>query len=158
MATTILPRRAYLAIGTVLTHSRWHPIHRWLYRATGGRGIVGRAIGMDMILITTTGRRSGVERTVPLGVVADGPNWILIASNAGKERMPSWVHNLRADPRVLVEHRRSRGSFVARELHGAAYDEAWRTVSTAYPGYDVYRERTDRAIPLFVLEPAATGA
>lgn len=156
MATLTLPRRAYQLIGTVLTHPRWHPIHRWLYRVTGGRGPVSRAIGMDMILITTTGRRSGVARTVPLAVVADGPDWILIASNAGKDRMPGWVFNLRADPTVVVEHRRTRGPFVARELEGEAYDRAWDTVAAAYPGYDVYRERTDREIPLFVLEPSST--
>ena len=117
-------------------------------------GPVSRAIGMDMILITTTGRRSGVARTIPLAVVADGPDWILIASNAGKDRMPAWVHNLRADPRVTVEHRRTRDPFLARELEGAEYDEVWGVVTAAYPGYDVYRERTARTIPLIRLEPA----
>ena len=64
---TVLPRRVYLAIGLVLTHPRFHPIHRRLYGWTGGRGPVGRALGMDMLLVETRGRRTGEPRIIPLG-------------------------------------------------------------------------------------------
>jgi deazaflavin-dependent oxidoreductase (nitroreductase family) len=151
-----LPRRVYLAIGEVLTHPRFHPIHRRLYRWGGGRGPLGRALGMDMILVTTTGRKSGVARTVPLGAVRAGRDWILIASNAGKDRMPAWVHNLRADPVARVEHGGAVAPYVAHEAVGGEWTRLWAVVTAAYPGYDVYRARTDRAIPLFVLEPAGT--
>ncbi len=150
----LLPRRVYLAIGEVLTHPRFHPIHRRLYRWSGGRGPLGRALGMDMILVTSTGRRSGEARTIPLGAVRDGTSWILIASNAGKERMPAWVHNLRADGNARVEHRGVAAPFVAHEALGDEWTRLWATVTAAYPGYDVYRARTDRTIPLFVLVPA----
>lgn len=153
-ATRALPRLVYLAIGLVLTHPWFHPVHRRLYRWTGGRGPLSRALGMDMILVTMRGRRSGAERVVPLGAVRDGDAWVLIGSNAGKARTPAWVHNLRAHPAVMVEHGPAEGAFRAREASGAEHDHLWHTVTAAYPGYDVYRDRTDRLIALFVLEPA----
>ena len=157
---TVLPRRVYLAIGLVLTHPRFHPIHRRRYAWTGGRGPVGRALGMDMLLVETRGRKTGEPRIVPLGAVRDGATWILIASNAGKDQMPAWVHNLRAAPAVVVDHDGARRPFTAREvaLDGDEYEEVWALVTRAYPGYDVYRQRTERRIPLFVLEPAAAVA
>ena len=156
----VLPRRVYLAIGLVLTHPRFHPIHRRLYAWTGGRGPTGRALGMDMILVETRGRKTGQPRIIPLGAVRHGATWILIASNAGKDRMPAWVFNLRAEPAVTVEDDGARRPFRAREVDGDEYDRLWRVVTTAYPGYDVYRARTERRIPLFVLEPvgASTAA
>ena len=147
-------RRTYLAIGEVLTHRWFHPIHRRLYRISGGRGIVSRALGMDMILLTCVGRRSGALRTVPLAAVPDDGAWILVASNAGKPGMPSWVHNLRADGAVSVEHRRTIMPFLAREVLDAdERSRRWQQAVAAYPGYEVYRQRTTRSIPLFVLEP-----
>jgi deazaflavin-dependent oxidoreductase (nitroreductase family) len=150
----VLPRRVYLAIGLVLTHPWFHPIHRRLYRWTDGRGPLGRALGMDMILVRMRGRRSGRERVVPLGAVRDGETWILVASNAGKDRMPAWVHNLRADAAVSVEHDGVVMPFRAREVTGDEWDRRWSLVTAAYPGYQVYRERTERPIPLFVLARA----
>jgi deazaflavin-dependent oxidoreductase (nitroreductase family) len=149
----VLPRRIYVGIGLVLTHPRFHPVHRRLYRWSGGRGIVGRALGMDMILVTMTGRRTGESRTVPLGAVRRGEDWTLVGSNAGKPTTPAWVHNLRSNGDTEVEARGVRAPFVAHEATGTEYDELWRLVVAAYPGYAVYRARTDRPIALFVLEP-----
>jgi deazaflavin-dependent oxidoreductase (nitroreductase family) len=150
----VLPRRVYLAIGLVLTHPWFHPLHRRLYRWTGGRGPVGRALGMDMVLVRMRGRRSGEVRVVPLGAVRAGETWILIASNAGKDRMPAWAHNLRAEAPVSVEHGGAVAAFLAREATGDEAARLWKVVTAAYPGYQVYRDRTERPIPLFVLEPA----
>ena len=152
----VLPRRVYLAIGLVLTHPRFHPIHRRLYGWTGGRGPVGRALGMDMLLVETRGAKSAAPRVVPLGAVRDGATWILVASNAGKDRMPAWVHNLRADPAVVVDHGGHRAPFTAHEVvpDSVAYERLWGRVSGVYPGYEVYRQRTERRIPLFVLTPS----
>ena len=108
---------------------------------------------MDMILVGMRGRRTGELRVVPLGAVREGERWILIASNAGKVRMPAWAHNLRADGAVTVEHRGSTAPFRAHEATGEEFERLWPVVTAAYPGYQVYRDRTDRAIPLFVLEP-----
>lgn len=149
-----LSRRTYLVIGEVLTHPWFHRIHRRLYRLTGGRGIMSRGIGMDMILVTGPGRRTGVPRTVPLAAVRDGEVWIVVGSNAGKSRMPAWVHNLRSDGAVTVEHRRSSAPYQAREVvDDVELAQRWHQVIAGYPGYGVYRDRTDRRIPLFVLEP-----
>ena len=150
---TPLPRPVYQAISDVLTHPRFHPFHRRLYRWTGGRGIVGRALGMDMLLVTMRGRRTGEPRTVPLGAVADGDAWVLIGSNAGRPHTPGWVHNLRAHPAVTVEHRRTHRGYRARESDGSERDRLWAHVTRAYPGYQVYEDRTDRRIAVFVLEP-----
>jgi deazaflavin-dependent oxidoreductase (nitroreductase family) len=148
-----LPSSVYLAIGEVLTHPRFHPIHRRLYRWTGGRGPVSRALGMDMILVTARGRRTGTERTVPLAAVPDRGAWVVVGSNAGKTRAPAWIHNLRADPDVRVEHRGRAGAFRAREATGDELERLWALVIGAYPGFGVYRDRTARQVPLFILEP-----
>jgi F420H(2)-dependent quinone reductase len=152
-----LPRHVYLAIGRVLSHPRFHPAHRRLYRMSGGRGPVSRALGVDMILVATRGRRSGAQRVVPLAAVRDGSDWVVVGTNAGKPRLPAWVLNLRADPRVAVEHRTTIAPHVAHEVDGADYERLWRLVTGAYPGFIVYRDRTPRPVPLFVLRPASAS-
>ena len=152
VVATVLPRWAYLVIG-FLAHPLPSSIHRRLYTWTGGRGLVGGALGVDVILVETRGRRSGVPRVLPLGAVRDGATWVLTASNGGKERLPAWVHNLRADPIVTVDHEGGRSRHAAREVARDEYDRLWSLVTAAYPGYQVYRDRADRPIPLFVLDP-----
>lgn len=148
-----LPRGIYLAIGEVLTHPRFHPFHRRLYRWSGGLGPMSRALGVDMILVTGRGRRSGADRTVPLAAVRDRETWVVVGSNAGKERMPAWVHNLRDEPNVLVQHRRTVARYRAREAVEHELEHLWELASRTYPGFGVYRGRTARSVPLFVLEP-----
>jgi F420H(2)-dependent quinone reductase len=127
--------------------------NRWLIRRTGGR-LGGRALGIEVILLTTRGRRSGAQRTVPLGAIRDGQSWIVIGSNAGHDRMPAWALNLRADATVTVEHRGAVVPHQAHEARDAEAERLWPIVIEAYPGYAHYQTRTDRPIPLFVLEPA----
>ena len=150
-----LTRGGYLAIGEDLTHPRYQPVHRRLSRWGRGRGPLGRALGVDMILVTCRGRRTGVARIVPLAAIRDEVSWLVVGSNAGKARMPSWVHNLRTDPGVSVDHRGAIARHVAREPVGAELERCWRLVVAVYPGFAVYRDRTDRVVPIFRLEPAA---
>ena len=150
-----LPRRVYLAIGEVLTHPWFHPVHRRLYRWSGGRAPTSRALGVDMILVTARGRRSGALRTVPLAAVRHRDAWVVVGSNAGKERMPGWVHNLRHEPAVQVEHRSATARFRAREVADPEREGLWKLVIAAYPGFGVYWRRTTRPLPVFVLEPTA---
>jgi deazaflavin-dependent oxidoreductase (nitroreductase family) len=152
---TPLPRRAYLAIGGFLTNRVVTVVHRGAYRLLRGRGPLARALGMDMILLTARGRRSGAARTVPLAAVRDGTAWVVVGSNSGKPTMPAWVHNLRADGAVEVTHRGRRGRFAAHEATGPEADRLWPLVVAGYPGFAVYRDRTTRVVPLFVLEPAS---
>ena len=148
-----LPRVAYIAIGEILVNHRVAGFHRWVIRRTGGRA-GGGALGVDVILVTTRGRRSGEPRTVPLGAVRDGPAWLVVGSNAGHDAMPAWALNLQADPAVTVERGGEARPFRAHEAVGEEADRLWPIVIDAYPGYGDYQRRTERAIPLYVLEPA----
>jgi deazaflavin-dependent oxidoreductase (nitroreductase family) len=142
----------YIAIGEVLVSRPVTTFNRWLLRRTGGR-LGGGGLGMDVFLVTTRGRRTGEPRTVPLGAVRDGQSWIVIGSNAGHDRAPAWALNLRANGAVTVERDGVAAPFVAHEAVGPEADRLWPVVIDAYPGYGDYRGRTDRPIPLFVLEP-----
>ncbi len=123
-----------------------------LYRISGGRllGRVGRA---PVLLLTTTGRRSGRRRTAPVCYLADGESLIVIGSNAGNDRTPAWALNLKADPAAEVEIGRRRVPVRARATEGTERAELWRRCNEQYSGFDDYRARTDREIAVFVLEP-----
>ncbi|MFN8162576.1 MAG: nitroreductase family deazaflavin-dependent oxidoreductase [Solirubrobacterales bacterium] len=123
-----------------------------VYRATGGRlmGKVGRA---PVLLLTTTGRKSGQPRTAPVVYLADGKRMIVIGSNAGNDRVPAWSLNLRANPDAEVEVGRKRMRVRARVAEGEERAELWRKSNEQYAGFDDYEKRTDRDIFLFVLEP-----
>jgi F420H(2)-dependent quinone reductase len=123
-----------------------------LYRASGGRlmGKVGRA---PVLLLTTTGRRSGQPRTAPVVYLADGERMIVIGSNAGNDRVPAWSLNLKANPEAEVEVGRRREAVRARVAEGTERAELWRRSNEQYAGFDDYEARTDRDIAVFVLEP-----
>jgi deazaflavin-dependent oxidoreductase (nitroreductase family) len=149
-----LRRAAYLVIGLTLTNGWVHRIHRWLYVRVGARGPIGRALGVQMGVLTTTGRRSGQAQPAPLVVVPAGGGWIVVGSNGGRDRMPAWVANLRADPRAVLDLAGDRRHVFAREPEGEERARLWATAVEAYPGFAVYRERTARPIPVVVLERA----
>ena len=123
-----------------------------VYRLTRGRafGRIGRA---PVLLLTTRGRRSGKLRTAPVLFTADGERLVVIGSNAGSERAPAWALNLAANPHAVVQVRGKQQRMSARIAEGAERDELWRRMNDQYAGFDNYRERTDRHINVFVLEP-----
>ena len=123
-----------------------------LYRITRGRigGRVGRA---PVLLLTTTGRRSGEPRTSPVLFLPDGERLLVIGSNAGNDRPPAWALNLTANPDAEVQVRADRRQVRARVAEGEERDELWRKMNEQYSGFDDYRNRTKRDIRLFVLEP-----
>ena len=125
-----------------------------IYRATRGRlmNSVGRA---PVLLLTTTGRRSGKQRTAPVVYLDDGERVIVIGSNAGNLNEPGWSHNLRANPNAEVEIRSKRRRVRARVAEGDERAELWRRMNEQYAGFDDYERRTSRSIAVFVLEPAA---
>ncbi|HSL75388.1 MAG TPA: nitroreductase/quinone reductase family protein [Candidatus Limnocylindrales bacterium] len=150
-----LPGWVYIAFAYVVTNHHVARVHRWLIERTHGRGLTGRLLGLDMIVVTTTGRRTGASRTVPLGAVRDGERWLVVGSNAGRDEAPAWALNMEADPKVTVSiGGREPAPFVARRPAGLEADRLWLLVTGRYPGYLDYQARTDRRIPLFVLEPA----
>lgn len=123
-----------------------------LYRLSGGR--IGSKVGKaPVLLLTTTGRRSGQRRTAPVLYLADGDRLIVIGSNAGNEQAPAWSLNLKANGDAEVEIGRERRSVRARVAEGEERAELWRAMNEQYEGFDDYEARTSRDIAVFVLEP-----
>jgi len=124
-----------------------------IYRATRGRlmNSVGRA---PVLLLTSTGRRSGKQRTAPVVYLDDGERLIVIGSNAGNLNEPGWSHNLKANPDAEVEIRGKRWRVRARVAEGDERAELWRRMNEQYAGFDDYERRTSRNIVVFVLERA----
>jgi F420H(2)-dependent quinone reductase len=127
--------------------------HAAIYRATNG--IIGQRFpGLPPILLLDhVGARSGVKRTTPLAYVSDGDDVILIAAKGGYPRNPAWFHNLMANPDTQVQVGSSRRQVHARVADPAERKRLWPEVVKAYGGYDEYQRRTDREIPLVILEP-----
>jgi len=122
-----------------------------LYRASRGRlfGKIGRA---PVLLLTSTGRRSGQQRTAPVVYLADGERVVVIGSNAGNERAPAWSLNLKANPAAEIQIRGEHRQVRARVAEGEERAELWRKMNEQYAGFDDYDERTSRDIAVFVLE------
>jgi deazaflavin-dependent oxidoreductase (nitroreductase family) len=105
------------------------------------------------IELTTKGARTGRERRVTLYAAADGEALVIVGSWAGRPRHPAWVHNLRADPRVMVRRGRSTFAAVAREVDGEERERLWQLLVAGFPMYERFRARTDRLFAIFCLEP-----
>jgi deazaflavin-dependent oxidoreductase (nitroreductase family) len=127
-------------------------LHRFLYRASGGR-IGGRVWGLRVVLLTTTGRRSGKRRTVPLCSLRDGENVVVIGSYGGLDRPPAWSLNLEAAPEAELEDGRERRHVVARAASAGERMRLWAEITARAPGYLDYERRTSREIPVIVLRP-----
>ena len=127
-------------------------LNRRLYRATGGK-VGGSFKGAPVLLLTTTGRRSGKPRTNPLLYLRDGEALAVVASEGGAPRHPAWFLNLKANPGVEVEIGRERLRLRAREATGEERDRLWPRLLELYPPYGDYQRRTERQIPVVLLEP-----
>lgn len=123
-----------------------------IYRATRGL-LLGHVGDSPVLLLTTTGRRSGRLRTVPVLYMRNGESLIVIGSNAGNRRTPAWALNLQAHPDAEVELRGQRRAVRARVAVEPERADLWRRVNEQYAGFDEYKARTSRDIPVFVLEP-----
>jgi deazaflavin-dependent oxidoreductase (nitroreductase family) len=128
-------------------------LHRFVYQRSGGR-IGGRLPGQRFLLLTTTGRRTGCERTMPLLYVPDGGRFVVVGSNGGDDRPPAWWLNLQAQPSAKVQVDRQRHRVQARQARGAELEGLWARLEQSYRYYADYRRRTSREIPVVVLEPA----
>jgi deazaflavin-dependent oxidoreductase (nitroreductase family) len=128
-------------------------VHRFLYRATGG-AIGASLLGSKMLLLSHVGRRTGQERVTPLLYVEDGDRWVVVASNAGDDRHPAWWLNLRSRPEAWIQVRRERHRVKARAADAAERERLWPILEACYRSYGDYRERTQREIPIVILEPA----
>ncbi len=128
-----------------------------LYRLSGGRlgGRVGRA---PVLLLTTTGRRSGEPRTAPVVYLADGERVVLIDTNAGNEKLPAWSLNLSANPEAVIEIGRQRRRVRARVAQGEERAELWRRHVEQFAGFDFYLTKLERTPTVWVLEPDDAAA
>ena len=128
-------------------------IHRGVYRSTGGR-VGARLNGLDMVLLTTTGRKSGQPRTLPLACLRDGDDWIVVASNGGQDFHPAWWLNLQANPRAQAQLGRETRSIVAHEATDDDRARLWPLLKQQNSAYTKYEKKTDRRIPVVVLRKA----
>ncbi len=151
--TTRHSARFYRLIGRIGTSRPVSRLHPPLYRLTGGRWVFGHNLGVLNVIVTTTGRRTGRRREIPLYAFEDGARLVVIGSNAGDDREPAWVGNLRAFPDVRVLVGRAERSVRARETDGPERDRLWTLAARGYPGYELYAQRTHRRIPVIALEP-----
>jgi deazaflavin-dependent oxidoreductase (nitroreductase family) len=127
-------------------------VNRFLFKLTDGR-IGGRFGKVDILLLTTTGRKSGRPRTVPLQYFRDGEDLAVVGSNAGDDRHPAWWLNLQAHPEAKVQIGAGNRPVQARLATPEEKARIWPEVTAVYPGYDEYQTRTSREIPLVLLRP-----
>jgi F420H(2)-dependent quinone reductase len=127
--------------------------HASIYRATNG--LIGhRMPGLPpTLLLDHVGARSGKRRTSPLVFGRDGANVILVASKGGYPKHPAWFHNLEANPDAAIQIGSRRMNVRARVADAEERERLWPLMVGVYPGYEGYRRRTEREIPLIVLEP-----
>jgi deazaflavin-dependent oxidoreductase (nitroreductase family) len=127
--------------------------HTRIYQLTGGR-VGQRFPGLSpMLLLDHVGAKSGVERTLPLLYVDDPPNVVIVASKGGYPKHPAWYHNLRANPDTTVQIGPERRRVRARVAAPHERERLWPMAVQTYSGYRGYQDRTDREIPLIILEP-----
>ncbi len=120
------------------------------FRANGGK-VGGPFADANLLLLTTTGAKSGQPRLAPLAYFSIDGKMIIIGSKAGADTNPDWVHNLRANPRARVEVGTDVYEVIGRELPRAERDELFEKVVSAAPGFGEYQSKTSRVIPLFEL-------
>ncbi|HEY0317660.1 MAG TPA: nitroreductase family deazaflavin-dependent oxidoreductase [Solirubrobacterales bacterium] len=133
---------------------RFMGAHTFVYRRTGGRlGHSIPGVSGKMLLLDHVGARSGKKRTSPLLYVEDGPNVVIVASKGGFPKHPAWYHNLIANPDTTVQIGSDRRPVHARVATPEERQRLWDMAVRAYSGYEDYRARTEREIPLLVLEP-----
>ena len=143
--TRMTPKDAFYKVGT--------GIHRVVFNVSKGR-IFGKAFGMPLVELVTTGRRSGKERSTMLAVpIVDGDRLVLVASFGGDDRHPAWYLNLQANPEVRATIAGSTRTMIARIATEEERVELWPQITSAFEGYARYQKRTERPIPVVILEP-----
>jgi deazaflavin-dependent oxidoreductase (nitroreductase family) len=131
-------------------------LHGRIYEKTDGR-LMARLAGLEMCLLTTTGRKSGQPRTLPLACFRDGDDVIVVGSNNGQDHDPAWWLNLQANPEAAVRLGRERFRARAELATGAERERLWPWLCEKNPVYPRYAKKTQRQIPVVVLKRAHSG-
>ena len=126
-----------------------------LYEGSGGTdGLTLAETGLPVIIVTNRGRKTGAVRKTPLMRAVDGKNYILVGSMGGAPKHPLWYHNLKADPNVEIRDETQVFSVRVREVVDPVEKKRlWDIAVKAYPPFQDYQDKTDRAIPVFLAEP-----
>lgn len=153
----ILPRRMLGSAAFTAVGKRVFPrTDVALQRVSRGHVSLAGSVGMPLLLLETTGRRSGEPRVTPLIYVTQGADFLVIASNWGQRRQPAWALNLLAEPKAAVRVHGTRIPVTARRLHDVEREEAWALMLEIWPAYDEYARRvgatSGRDIMVFRLE------
>ncbi len=146
-----MPQNKYIRFvprpNTIKHIGKWHVR---LYRAT--RGLIGKRVdGLDILLLTTTGKKTGIARTVPLPYFRDGQDYVLVASFGGNDKNPAWIYNIKASADVKVEVGFRRFTARAHIPEGAERERIWAQITHDFPRYLNYQKKTERQIPVVVL-------
>lgn len=131
--------------------------HRAVYRLSGGR-LLGRVAGMPVLMLTTTGRRSGRARTTPLTYFEVGDEVAIVASNGGEDSPPRWWLNLQAEPHATIAIEGRCEQVTARPASAAEHAALWPVITATHPGYAAYARRTTRPIPVVLLSRTKENA
>jgi deazaflavin-dependent oxidoreductase (nitroreductase family) len=124
----------------------------FFYRLTGG--MLGSEMGgQSMLLLSTTGRKSGKNHVIAISYFRDGGNYILVASNWGRDHHPAWYHNLISQPAAEIQVKTRKLRVSAHLAAGEEYERLWKYVNTKNPVYTRYQRHTVRKIPIVILEP-----
>ncbi|MFN7953227.1 MAG: nitroreductase family deazaflavin-dependent oxidoreductase [bacterium] len=140
---------------TMPSFVRWFSrFHVWLYRRSGGKTL-GKIREAPILLLTTTGRKSGQQRTTPLIFLRDGASLAVVASNGGSDLAPAWWLNLQASSEAEVQIGGERLRVRARAATAEEQARLWPLLNGIYPDYESYQRKTTRPIPVVLLSPIA---
>lgn len=124
----------------------------WLIKASNGR--LGNKLGTQTILLLeTTGRKSGKTHTIPIAYFEHGGQYIIVASNWGRDEQANWYLNLKQNPTARLEIHGTLVNVLAHEAEAQEYQELWQFVTERHPPYISYQEKTSRKIPIMVFTP-----
>jgi deazaflavin-dependent oxidoreductase (nitroreductase family) len=130
-----------------------HQVDKAILKLTKGKHTASEILGWDIVQLTTIGAKTGQLRTMPLLALFDGEKIALIASSLGREHHPGWYYNLKKNPECNVQQNGRSRKYMARETEDDERDKYWQLALSFYEGYEKYKERAGRKIPVMVLEP-----
>lgn len=147
-------RLSATTFGSWLARATAAHVDPWIYRVSGGRLTMAGPPTIPQLTLTTMGRKSGQRRDAQLAYLADGDDYLVVASNFGQEHHPGWMYNLEADPRAVVRCGRDVAAVTAQRLTTAEKDDLWPRLCEVVPQFRTYVTRTDRDIRVFRLRPS----
>ena len=128
-------------------------IHVFVYRLSGGK-FGGKIGGAPVLLLTSTGRKSGKTRTIPVAYLRDGENYVITASNGGAAQHPGWYFNLKHNPKATIQVNDRAMAVLAEQAENETRSRLWSQLIQQAPAFEKYGHNTQRVIPMFILRPA----